>query len=208
MADTLERVQLFKNVPTALARVPTDIDAFAEGFAKRGDDTGRAAADSGCGTSGSGHLRSPSDERERSWLLEHYIPGVVSQLKKLVQEGLGSCCSSVDLGKLLDHKGVINTSASQDMVKGFVTVDGSNIVKGVRFFARPERMPIDEVWFVQELTLKLPHYSRGVGKVAIVPARPYKLMQLQTVRNHLAAALNVLENYETVKSNFGEVAHV
>ncbi|KAI8909461.1 Rogdi leucine zipper containing protein-domain-containing protein [Powellomyces hirtus] len=62
------------------------------------------------------------------------------------------------------------TSTSSDLVKGFVTIDGTAIVKG-------------------ELTLKLPHYNRGNAlKVAINPSQPAYLQQLITVQNYLVLA--------------------
>ncbi|TPX62150.1 hypothetical protein PhCBS80983_g00740 [Powellomyces hirtus] len=102
---------------------------------------------------------------ELKWLLETQTPPIVGEIETIIK----SFNTSRDIDKWTDD-GSLLVIRSSDLVKGFVTVDGTAIVKG-------------------ELTLKLPHYNRGNAlKVAINPSQPAYLQQLITVQNYLVLA--------------------
>ncbi|KAJ3063153.1 hypothetical protein HDU98_001007, partial [Podochytrium sp. JEL0797] len=64
------------------------------------------------------------------------------------------------------------------MVKGVVTIDGSNLIKG-------------------ELNLKLPHYNRTQPlKVSLDPTSPYPLTQLHNFRTCVHLALSQIESIQ------------
>ncbi|KAJ3015134.1 hypothetical protein HKX48_004755 [Thoreauomyces humboldtii] len=112
---------------------------------------------------------------ELKWLLESQTPPLVGEIETIIKTAMGCCTGATDSGFLSPRENssatLAVTSASSDLVKGFITIDGTAIVKG-------------------ELTLKLPHYNRGNPvKVTINSARPVFLQQLVKARNYLITAL-------------------
>ncbi|RUS32003.1 hypothetical protein BC938DRAFT_476512 [Jimgerdemannia flammicorona] len=69
------------------------------------------------------------------------------------------------------------SSVNNDSLKGYITINGSQIVKG-------------------ELTIKLPNYNRGNPfKTNLVASKPYPLDQAQHAKNYTLLALKALESY-------------
>ncbi|KND04677.1 uncharacterized protein SPPG_00392 [Spizellomyces punctatus DAOM BR117] len=117
---------------------------------------------------------------ELLWMLETQAPPLVAEVGTIIKTGLACCTpSSADAGpnqRSTASATLAVTSANSDLLKGFVTIDGTAIVKG-------------------ELTLKLPHYNRGnVIKLTINSANPPVLHQVQTARNYLLLALEAFES--------------
>ncbi|TPX67245.1 hypothetical protein SpCBS45565_g03931 [Spizellomyces sp. 'palustris'] len=117
---------------------------------------------------------------ELLWMLETQAPPLVAEVGTIIKTGLACCTpSSADAGpnqRSTASATLAVTSANSDLLKGFVTIDGTAIIKG-------------------ELTLKLPHYNRGnVIKLTINSANPPILHQVQTARNYLLLALEAFES--------------
>ncbi|KAJ3159474.1 hypothetical protein HDU86_001792 [Geranomyces michiganensis] len=118
---------------------------------------------------------------ELKWLLESQTPLIVCEIETIIKNALHCCTGSLDKGvqdvQANSPSTLAVTSASSDLVKGFVTIDGTAIVKG-------------------ELTLKLPHYNRGNAvKVTINSAQPPHLEQLRAAQYYLTLALQAFVTY-------------
>ncbi|KAI9324139.1 RAVE subunit 2/Rogdi [Zopfochytrium polystomum] len=127
-------------------------------------ESGRANSNANANANATDH----APPAELAWLLRDYLPPSVADIGDSIHDALLVSTSRVTGPKMTSTLAV--SSLSSDTVKGFVTIDGFNIVKG-------------------DIALKLPHYNRSSAvKVTISPNKPYKLHQLQNVRNHLLAA--------------------
>ncbi|KAJ3161884.1 hypothetical protein HDU88_007223 [Geranomyces variabilis] len=142
---------------------------------------------------------------ELKWFLESQTPPIISEIQTIIENSLNCCTGSLDKGPLWKARPGLGweqdltfsetnltgfqdvrtnslstlavTSSSSDLVKGFITIDGTAIVKG-------------------ELTLKLPHYNRGNAvKVTINSAQPPHLEQLRAAQYYLTLALQAFEKY-------------
>ncbi|KAI9208504.1 RAVE subunit 2/Rogdi [Polychytrium aggregatum] len=97
-----------------------------------------------------------------------------------IKEGVSACSQTIDIASspaAAIGATLAITSAGNDVLKGFVTVDGAVIKKG-------------------ELHIKFPHYPRTqVLKATLNPAHPFPLRQIQTARNCLILALDAAETF-------------
>ncbi|RUS32002.1 hypothetical protein BC938DRAFT_476512 [Jimgerdemannia flammicorona] len=92
------------------------------------------------------------------------------------------------------------SSVNNDSLKGYITINGSQIVKGVRFqlcLYLGMTPPINyNIVILSELTIKLPNYNRGNPfKTNLVASKPYPLDQAQHAKNYTLLALKALESY-------------
>ncbi|CAI2164049.1 10831_t:CDS:2, partial [Funneliformis geosporum] len=113
--------------------------------------------------------------RELDWLLVSQLPTALSEIKK----GLKKCEAIM---KSPEHDDSLGTSTlaissnNSDSLKGYITLDGSDIIKG-------------------ELSVKLSNYHRGnLIKLNINSKKPYFIEQLVDAQNYLTLALDSLEN--------------
>ncbi|KAJ3186974.1 hypothetical protein HDU85_007012 [Gaertneriomyces sp. JEL0708] len=113
-------------------------------------------------------------KKELQWMLHTRAPPLVAEIGTILQTGI-TCCTPTppDASQAVRAAGSATlaiTSANSDLLKGFVTVDGTAVVKG-------------------ELNLKLPHYNRGNAfKAVINPSNPPILEQVEEARNFLVLA--------------------
>ncbi|CAH1768363.1 1316_t:CDS:10, partial [Entrophospora sp. SA101] len=111
--------------------------------------------------------------KELDWLLNSQIPGLLESLNK----GLKKCellIKSPENYDFLSTSTLAISSINTDTLKGFVTLDGSDIIKG-------------------ELQIKLPSYNRGnFIKVTINSNKSYFIEQLGDAQNYIALALDEL----------------
>ncbi|CAG8579764.1 2111_t:CDS:2, partial [Acaulospora colombiana] len=113
--------------------------------------------------------------RELEWLLVSQLPHALYDLKK----GLKKCEAIMKSPEHDDSLGtnvlIIFELCSNDSLKGYVTLDGSDIIKG-------------------ELQVKFPNYNRGnLVKLTIHSKNPYFIEQLVDAQNYITLALNALE---------------
>ncbi|RGB36640.1 RAVE subunit 2/Rogdi [Rhizophagus diaphanus] len=112
--------------------------------------------------------------KELDWLLISQLPNALYEIKK----GLKKCETIM---KSPEHDDSLGTSTlpissnNNDFLKGFITLDGSDVIKG-------------------ELSVKLSNYNRGnLIKLTINPKKPYFIEQLVDAQNYLTLALDALE---------------
>ncbi|CAG8481790.1 8246_t:CDS:10 [Acaulospora morrowiae] len=112
--------------------------------------------------------------RELEWLLVSQLPNAFYDLKK----GLKKCetiMKSPEHDDSLGTSTLVISSNNSDSLKGYITLDGSDIIKG-------------------ELQVKFPNYNRGnLIKLTIHSKKPYFIEQLVDAQNYITLALNALE---------------
>ncbi|KAF0457791.1 rave complex subunit rav2 [Gigaspora margarita] len=113
-------------------------------------------------------------KKELEWLLDTQLPNALYNIKKILKK-----CETIM--KSPEHDDSFGTSTlaissnNSDVLKGFVTLDGSDIIKG-------------------ELQVKFSNYNRGnLLKLTVNPKKPYFLEQLIDAQNHITLALDALE---------------
>ncbi|TPX31654.1 hypothetical protein SmJEL517_g05079 [Synchytrium microbalum] len=120
-----------------------------------------------------------STKRELVNLIDNRIPVVLEEIGRLLREALIILSGSADVGsspKSTSAATLVITSPNNDAVKGFLTVNGTSIVKG-------------------DLTIKFNHYNRGSPyKVTVNNSKPHSLLQLHLARNGVVAATGIVED--------------
>ncbi|KAI8802315.1 RAVE subunit 2/Rogdi [Cladochytrium replicatum] len=130
---------------------------------------------------------------ELDWLFANEVPAAMEELVELLNAGLQACIPSGETGgattlavstpKFVPFRydpptliNISNITLSSDQLKGFVTVNGGNLVRA-------------------DLNVKFTHYNRGNPiKVSVAPTRPYPLPQIQTARNCFVVALDAVSS--------------
>ncbi|RHZ89729.1 hypothetical protein Glove_11g32 [Diversispora epigaea] len=114
--------------------------------------------------------------KELKWLLETQLPNALDDLKK----GLKKCEAIMKSPEHDETSTLAISSTNSDALKGYITLDGSDIIKG-------------------ELQAKLPNYNRGnLVKLIINSKKPYFIEQLIDAQNYITLALDVLKDSNKV----------
>ncbi|CAG8635013.1 3789_t:CDS:10, partial [Ambispora leptoticha] len=114
--------------------------------------------------------------RETEWLLNSQIPNVVLDLKRgLKVNNPDNTNKNLD-SEFSGNSTLAISSNNNDSLKGYVTLNGSEIIKG-------------------ELQIKLHNYNRGnLIKFSISPLKPFFVEQIGDAQNYIKVALDTLDS--------------
>ncbi|TPX51854.1 hypothetical protein SeMB42_g00525 [Synchytrium endobioticum] len=118
-------------------------------------------------------------KRELAHVIQIRVPAALNEIQRLLNDALSILSGSAEVGsnsKSTSAATLAITSPTNDAIKGFLTINGTSLVKG-------------------DLTIKFNHYNRGnLYKVTVNTSRPHNLLQLQLAKNCIIAATGTVED--------------
>nr|KAJ3421803.1 hypothetical protein HK105_002222 [Polyrhizophydium stewartii] len=126
--------------------------------------------------------------REHRWMALR-MAGVVDELVATIEAPSNSALAAAAT--------LVVSSPNSSVIKGFVTMNGAAITKGVRSspLCFVVRRGADPDAHHQDITVRFAHYSRGSPvKVSVNTSRPLILPQITLAHNCLVAALDILQH--------------